>query len=64
MDRLLKLVAKLRDEIVPEAPLSKMAKQDILQFISESNLLLKMRTFHQGGTRGVRSAITDGTVRL
>ena len=58
MDKLLKLVEKLRGEIVPEQPLSKMAKEDILRFISESSLLLKMRAFHQS-SKGIRSAITD-----
>ena len=58
MDKLLKLVEKLRGEIVPEQPLSKMAKDDILRFISESSLLLKMRAFHQS-SKGIRSAITD-----
>ena len=54
----MKLVEKLRGEIVPEQPLSKMAKDDILRFISESSLLLKMRAFHQS-SKGIRSAITD-----
>ena len=59
MDKLLQLVQKLRDEIVPESPLSKMSKPDLLSWIEEANLLSRMRTFHGKGTRGIRSTLTD-----
>ena len=59
MDKLLQIISKLRNAIVPENPLSKMSKEDILAFIEESNLLERMRTFHQRAEKGIRSAITD-----
>ena len=59
MDKLLQIISKLRNAIVPENPLSKMSKEEILAFIEESNLLERMRTFHQRAERGIRSAITD-----
>ena len=59
MDKLLKLVQKLRDEIVPESSVSKMAKPELLSWIEEANLLSRMRTFHGKGTRGIRSSLTD-----
>lgn len=59
MDKLLQLVAKLRDEIVPSTPLNKMSKPDLIQFIEESNFIQRMRTFHQKGERGIRSTLTD-----
>ena len=65
MDKLLKLVEKLRNEIVPESSISKMSKEDILRFITEANLLQRMRTFHRkGDVAGVRSVITDDEAPL
>ena len=59
MDKLLQLVAKLRDEIVPSTPLNKMSKPELIQFIEESNFIQRMRTFHQKGERGIRSTLTE-----
>ena len=59
MDKLLQIISKLRNAIVPETPLSKMPKEDLLAFIEESNLVERMRTFHQRAEKGIRSAITD-----
>ena len=59
MDKLLQIIAKLREEIVPEGPISKMAKDDILRFIEDASILKRMRAFHQKGDRGIRSAITE-----
>ena len=65
MDKLVKLVEKLRNEIVPESPIAKMSKEDILRFITEANLLQRMRTFHRKGVvAGVRSVITDDEAPL
>ena len=36
-----------------------MSKEDLLRFITEANLLQRMRTFHQKEAKGVRSVITD-----
>ena len=47
MDKLLGLIDKLKNEIVPGKPLGKMTKADLLAFIRESNFLERMRTFHQ-----------------
>ena len=59
MDKLLQLVGKLKNELVPAKPLNKMSKTELLQFIEESNFITRMRAFHQKGDRGIRSAITD-----
>ena len=60
MEKLLKLVEKLRNEIVPESPISKMPKEAILRFMTDANLLQRMRTFHRKGPdAGIRSVITD-----
>ena len=53
MDKLLQLIEKLRNEIVPEQPLSKMSKPDLLKFIEEAQILERMRTFHEKGSRGI-----------
>ena len=65
MDKLLKLVEKLRNEIVPESPISKMSKEAILRFMTDANLLQRMRTFHRKGPdAGIRSVITDDEAPL
>ena len=64
MEKLLTLISKLRTEIVPESPISKMSKEEILSFIASANLLQRMRTFHRKGDAGVRSVITDDEAPL
>ena len=59
MEKLLQLVEKLKSAIVPDQPVGKMAKSDLLSFISESDLLTRMRTFHERVEKGIRSAITE-----
>jgi hypothetical protein len=59
MDKLLQLVAKLRDELVPKKPLNKLSKPELIQFIEESNFIQRMRAFHQKGDRGIRSTLTE-----
>ena len=59
MEKLLQIVQKLRDEVVPDTPLSKMSKSELLSFIEEANIIQRMRTFHQKAERGVRSTLTD-----
>mgnify|MGYP000689915744 CR=1 FL=1 len=59
MEKLLQIIAKLREEIVPEGPISKMSKEDVLRFIEDASILKRMRAFHQKGDRGIRSAITE-----
>ena len=56
MDKLLQLIEKLKNELVPDKPLNKMSKTELLQFIEESNFIQRMRAFHQKGERGIRSA--------
>ena len=47
MDKLLDIVAKLREVVVPPVPVTKMGKKDLLEFILEdAKLLDRMRTFH------------------
>ena len=64
MDKLLGLIDKLKNEIVPGKPLGKMTKADLLAFIRESNFLERMRTFHQKVQKGIRSALTDDEAPL
>ena len=59
MDKLLQLIEKLRNEIVPEQPLSKMSKPELLKFIEDAQILERMRTFHEKGGKGIRSTITE-----
>ena len=61
MDKLLKLVEKATNLCPPRFR----NKEDILRFITESNLLQRMRTFHRkGSVAGVRSVITDDEAPL
>ena len=47
MEKLLDIVAKLREVVVPPVPVTKMGKKDLLEFILEdAKLLDRMRTFH------------------
>ena len=64
MDKLLGLIDKLKNEIVPGKPLGKMTKADLLAFIRESNFLERMRTFHEKVQKGIRSALTDDEAPL
>ena len=59
MEKLLQLVEKLKSAIVPDQPVGKMPKAELLSFISESDLLTRMRTFHERVEKGIRSAITE-----
>ncbi len=59
MEKLLQLISKLREEIVPDQPLSTMSKEDVLRFIEDANIIKRMRAFHQKGAKGIRSAITE-----
>ena len=64
MEKLLTLISKLKNEIVPESPVGKMPKEALLAFIRDANLLDRMRTFHQKEIKGVRSVITDDEAPL
>ena len=64
MEKLLTLITKLKNEIVPESPVGKMPKEALLAFIRDANLLDRMRTFHQKEIKGVRSVITDDEAPL
>jgi len=44
MEKLLQLADKLRSAIVPEKPLSKMSKSEILEFIEEKSVVERMNT--------------------
>ena len=59
MEKLLQLVEKLKKAIVPDQPVGKMPKGELLSFISEADLISRMRTFHERVEKGIRSAITD-----
>ena len=61
MEKLLEIVGKLRESIVPPIPVTKMGKKDLLQFILEdSKLLDRMRTFHEKKkTKAVASLIHE-----
>ena len=42
MEKLLDLVQKLRENVVPTAEISKISKKELLQFIEDANILKKM----------------------
>ena len=46
MEKLLDLVQKLRDSVIPSEKLSKLSKKQIISFIEDAKILEKMRTFH------------------
>ena len=46
MEKLLQLADKLRSAIVPEKPLSKMSKSEILEFIEEKSVVERMRIYY------------------
>ena len=59
MDKLLAIVEKLKSEIVPDQPVGKMSKPDLLSFLDGAKIVERMKVFHQKGEKGLRSAITD-----
>ena len=60
MEKLLDIVSKLREEIVPSTRVTKMGKPDLLAFIEESKLLERMRLFHdKRKTKAVASKIHE-----
>ena len=61
MDKLLDIVAKLRETVVPPVPVTKMGKSDLLTFILEdAKLLDRMRTFHdKRKTKAIASLIHE-----
>ena len=59
MDKLLSLVNKLKNEIVPPQPVNKMSKEQLLVFFEEQSILDRAKVFHKKIVKGIRSAITD-----
>ena len=59
MEKLLSLVNKLKDEIVPPQPVNKMSKEQLLVFFEEQSILDRAKVFHKKIVKGIRSAITD-----
>ena len=47
MDKLLDLIQKVRDAVVPDEKLSKLSKKQIISFIEDAKILEKMRIFHE-----------------
>ena len=46
MEKLLQLAEKLRTAIVPEKPLAKMSKSEILEFIEEKSVVERMKIYY------------------
>ncbi len=46
MDKLLQLGEKLRTAIVPEKPVSKMSKSELLEFIEEKSIIDRMKIYY------------------
>lgn len=59
MEKLLALVEKLKDEIVPAQPINKMSKEQLLSFFQEQNILDRAKIFHKKIVKGIRSVITQ-----
>ena len=47
MDKLLDLIQKVRDAVVPDEKSAKMSKKQIISFIEDAKILEKMRIFHE-----------------
>ena len=47
MEKLLDLVSKLRENVVPAAEIKDISKKDLIQFIEDANILKKMEIFHE-----------------
>ena len=47
MEKLLDLVHKLRESVVPAAKLAKMSKKELVSFIEDAKILDKMNIFHE-----------------
>ena len=60
MDKLLDLVQKLRDSVVPAEKLSKLNKKQIISFIEDAKVLDKMRIFHdKTKAKAMKSIVND-----
>ena len=60
MEKLLDIVQKLRESVVPAAELSKMSKKELVSFIEEAELLKKMERFHEKKqTKALKSIVHD-----
>ena len=47
MEKLLDLVQKLRESIVPTAEIKSISKKELLSFIEDADILKKMSIFHE-----------------
>ena len=47
MEKLLDLVKKVRESVIPAADIKKMNKKDLLSFIEDAKILEKMQIFHE-----------------
>ena len=47
MEKLLDLVHKLRESVVPAAQIKKMSKKELVSFIEDAKILEKMHIFHE-----------------
>ena len=60
MDKLLDIIQKLRDAVVPAEKLAKMSKKQILSFIEDAKILQKMRIFHEKKrAKAVKSIVNE-----
>ena len=60
MDKLLELVQKLRESVVPAAGIKQMNKKDLVSFIEEAKILEKMQIFHdKRKTKALKSIVHE-----
>ena len=60
MEKLLDLVHKLRESVVPAAKLTKMSKKELVLFIEDAKILDKMNIFHEKRkSKAVKSLVHD-----
>ena len=60
MDKLLDLIQKVRDAVVPDEKLAKMSKKQIISFIEDAKILEKMRIFHEKkNTKALKSIVHE-----
>lgn len=60
MDKLLDLIQKVRDAVVPDEKLAKMSKKQLISFIEDAKILEKMRIFHEKkNTKALKSIVHE-----
>ena len=60
MDKLLDLVQKLRENVVPTAAIKEISKNELLKFFEDADILKKMEIFHEKKKTKALKSIVHG----